>query len=291
MYCYQAYGLGIHSQFNIFDFPTVEAARDVLIQKDIIPSIGVEDETIRPYLRISTNETILSAEEVGLFQIREGNEIIIDPSQKANYPLLLRYLVGPAIAILLYQRGRLILHASSVSINGKGVLFMGGSGTGKSSTAAAFLSSKNAFIVDDVASIDIEDNDAWIYPGFPQIKLDDESAKLLARSPHFHYMDNIEGKRSFYINSVSETGKIALKHIYVLLNGDQVKIERLKAQKAIIEIVRHSIPPSVVRMDNAEHLAKCLNLITQVPVSGLWRSNSLNNIEEIVSRVNDDINT
>ena len=95
----------------------------------------------------------------------------------------------------------------------------------------------------------------------------------------------VNDKKNFLINDGLCTGKVELRHVYVLMSGDRVKIERLDSQRAMIEIIRNSIPPSVVNLDKAGHLSRCLKLINRVPVSGLWRQNSLIGLQELVTLV------
>lgn len=66
------------------------------------------------------------------------------------------FLLGTAFGVLLYQRGRIVLHASAVLVGGAAVLFCGKSGAGKS-TIAAFLNERGyAHVTDDVCCIEFD---------------------------------------------------------------------------------------------------------------------------------------
>lgn len=63
------------------------------------------------------------------------------------------YALGPVIAIALHLQGAVLVHASSVILNGKAVLFAGASGSGKSTTAAILHRLGYAILSDDITEI------------------------------------------------------------------------------------------------------------------------------------------
>jgi hypothetical protein len=66
---------------------------------------------------------------------------------------LAAYALGPVIAIALHQQGAVLVHASSVVMNGKAILFAGPSGSGKSTTAAILHRLGYAVLSDDVTEV------------------------------------------------------------------------------------------------------------------------------------------
>ncbi len=286
MFSYQAYGLGIHSEFKLFQLLTVDIEQDVLIRKDQLNIGTINGQFVNSYLRLSPEESILFFEGIGKFLVREGHEIIVEPAPGVNQILLQRFLVGAVMATLLYQRGKLVLHGSAVSLNGQGVLFLGGPGAGKSSLAATHLSHGHLFVVDDVAAIEIENGFAWIYPGFPQIKLGDEIANLVTRdNDQYVLMDDLEDKQHFRINFGMCQEKVPLRTIYVLKGDDHVQINGLTKREAIIELIRYSIPTSVVKLTATRHFEQCFGLIQEVNVYSLHRSNTLTDLHQLVNLV------
>ena len=63
-------------------------------------------------------------------------------------------LLGPIIGFVLHLRGTPCLHASAVAIDGRAVAFLGHSGAGKSTTAAAFIRRGFRALTDDVLALD-----------------------------------------------------------------------------------------------------------------------------------------
>ena len=64
----------------------------------------------------------------------------------------------------------LVIHASAIEINNEVILFIGRSGSGKSSLSASFHNKYN-FITEDIACIEFKDNNLFVRPGPPLIKL------------------------------------------------------------------------------------------------------------------------
>jgi hypothetical protein len=63
-------------------------------------------------------------------------------------------VLGPIIGFVLHLRGTPCLHASAVAVDGRAVAFLGHSGAGKSTTAAAFVRRGFRALTDDVLALD-----------------------------------------------------------------------------------------------------------------------------------------
>jgi hypothetical protein len=93
----------------------------------------------------------------------DGSEFLVDRAGTrvwarwpANLPIgeILVCLFGPIIGFVLHLRGTPCLHASAVVIDGRAVAFLGHSGAGKSTMAAAFVRRGFAALTDDVLALD-----------------------------------------------------------------------------------------------------------------------------------------
>lgn len=286
MYSYRAYGLGIHSEFLLFDLPVQFAAQDVTIRKKRIQLGPVEADVPYPYLKLTLQEAVFALDGVGRFRVSDGCRIDVDPDSEADPAQLQGNLLGNALAVLLYQRKRLLLHASVVSINRRGVAFLGDSGAGKSSIAAAFLAKGYKLLVDDLASIDMVENSAWVDPGFPYIKLSNDALGLFASNPEqLVFMEEVDEKKSYLIEELSNGNRIALERIFVIKSGVEVGLEPFNAQQALLELMRYSIPPSMVRLNHVAHFKRCIELIRIIQVQGIKRPLSLAHLSDLVTKV------
>jgi hypothetical protein len=120
---------------------------------------------------------------VGLFEVREGREIEIQPDAGVPEASLRTILLGACLSILMHQRQLFVLHCSAVRTERGAVVFAGRSGTGKSTLVSAFLARGYRILADDMLALTINESlEVVALPGFPQVKLWADSAKALGRS-------------------------------------------------------------------------------------------------------------
>lgn len=89
-------------------------------------------------------------------------------------------LADAAIPRCLATMGRHVLHGSSVAIDGKAVLFLGASGAGKSTTAAAMVAAGAELVTDDAAPLLAgPDGSILVVPSQTNLRLYEHSAEVL----------------------------------------------------------------------------------------------------------------
>lgn len=116
---------------------------------------------------------------------------------RMNYPASSEFedvaaiLAGPVLGFAMRLLGVFCLHASVVAIAGHALALVAPSGGGKSTTAAALASRGHAVISDDVLALRIERNRVVVRPGFPRLRLCNDSMEALqeygaclATTPH-----------------------------------------------------------------------------------------------------------
>lgn len=86
------------------------------------------------------------------------------------------YFLGPIIGAVLRMRGVMCLHASAVAINNRAVAFVGVSGAGKSTTAAAFAKLGYHVLSDDILALTDYQDGFLVRPAYPRVRLWPESA-------------------------------------------------------------------------------------------------------------------
>ena len=233
----------------------------------------------------SAHEAVLSWDDIGTFVIRNGNEIVINPAPDVQEQLLRTFLLGPVLAVLLRQRGFLVLHASAVMVRRLVLLFMGGSGWGKSTLAAALCRQGYGLLSDDVTAIDMNTHHATVLPGYPQVKLWPDSAKAIGQDPELLPKLYSDGdKRVCRTDSSFCHEPLPLARAYVLSEGSSLQITELEPQAALVEVVRHS---SRVRQLPSEvapaHLQQCAKLVNSVPLSRLTVPRSFTLLSTVAS--------
>ena len=89
------------------------------------------------------------------------------------------YLMGPILGFVLRLRGHTCLHASVINIDDQAVALVGPGGSGKSTTAAAFVELGFPILTDDVAAITLENGSCSIQPAYPHVRLWPQAVKML----------------------------------------------------------------------------------------------------------------
>lgn len=179
-----------------------------------------------------------------------GTSILLQPSAACDPGDLVLYLLGTCFAILLQQRGRVVLHASAVAVGDRAMLFCGASGMGKS-TMAAMLSDRGfPLLNDDVCNLSPgEDGSYAVYP-------DGRMLKLWARSvDHLQWTatDSARVRRDaekFYM----APARVDLKPrsvggVYMLHAAEQgaaPTLERLNAAESMAQLPANSYRPALV---------------------------------------------
>ena len=296
MFSYYAYGLGIHSEIAIPEFIEGSTQKDITITVDknaaITDYLGTEVIEQPWALRLTREKAIVYVRETGVFLIDNGNKIVFIPAPEAERQVARFYIVGTVMAILLYQRQFLVLHGSVINVDGEAVIFLGNSGDGKSSTAAALYAAGYNLINDDVAPITIEDRRVILQPGFPQIKMSRATADALAYDfdslPLIHPKEEKRGYRPQH-NFLRQP--LTVKRIYVLEYGVDFASTPIAASIAVMELSRHSRPTTLYHRGDALHFFQCANLVKEQTIYRLTRPKNLALLPQIAEFVATDLAT
>lgn len=288
MFSYLAYGLGLHSTLPLPEFLPAEAGCDVLIQVEEGIPLPADTPVEQSYLKVTAEEACLYFRGVGVFVVRGGRQITVRPLPGVEAQALRLYLVGTVMAILLYQRGLLVLHASTVEVEGGAVAFLGESGWGKSSLAAALHCRGHGVIADDVTAVRL--SPAEVFPAFPQFKLSLEAADVLGYDRgSLLVLHPAEEKRAYRSPGEFSSAPLPLRRLYVLSWGALCELEPLGPQEAVIELVRNSYPTRFLCPAGALHFLQCTRLVREVPVHRLKRPRSLPGLPALASLIEEDL--
>jgi hypothetical protein len=285
MYSYTAYNLCIHSEICLPELTVCEGSPDVIVRLGNLDNIG--KETL-DYGR----QVLGELPGVGRLFIEDGRQITAELAPGVDESVLPANILGSGMSVLLGQRGLLVLHASSVAINGKAVAFMGSSGWGKSTLAAAFHAQGYPVLSDDVLPIQTDGEQPLVLPAFPQFKLAPEAAMSLGHDPaSLSALFPNAAKLSYKFTHGFHQTPLPLQRIYVLGMGTHHKITRLHPQEIFPELVCHSrsrsalISPEFV----AAHLRQCTKVIQKVSFCRFIRQPSLADLPYLVKLVENDL--
>src|SRR3569833_489545 len=204
MYRYSGFSLQIHSQLELPEFPPGAGEADVAIR--------LGEARCMDALATIDDEKVFS-ERAGAFHIRKGREIIVDLLPDAHFGSVRTLLAGRFFGYLLRQRGYLALHASAVAVGGNAVLFLGESGAGKSTMAAAFHTRGHQVLADDVAAVRVMGAGPELLPAWPGVRLLDDSREAIGAQDPTEFLTD----KYLYRNGRSAPySSIPLKRIYAL---------------------------------------------------------------------------
>lgn len=277
-YSYRAYGLSIRSDLPIPEFIPAEPHPD--------PDIEIRLVSNYPKLSFqwSPDEVILPVSAVALFRAQAGRTVTVYPAPAVEAGLLRLYLIGLVMGILLYQRGRLVLHAGAVLIEGEAVAFVGRSGQGKSSLVAALHRQGCPVIADDVLPVNLAGDRPLVSAGYPHLKLDDVIANLL-QYPRGQPLPSPQEKWIYGAEAGFEQKPTPLGRLYFLTEGNAPRIEPLPAQEKFLELVRHSYPTRFGQPGGQTHLEQCVALARQTPILRLHRGPSSARLPDLAAMI------
>ncbi|MEL6928571.1 MAG: serine kinase [Cyanobacteria bacterium J06600_6] len=295
MFSYFAYGLNISSDIALPEFKAVDLSHydlKITLDQTLRVSDLLADELLdkAATIQLSRTKATVYVRGTGMFIVENGDLIRVIPDGQPSELLLRFYLAGTILAIALYQRNFLVLHASAVKINGGAVAFLGVSGEGKSSTAAAFVTHGHSLITDDVAPINFATDPYTISPGFPQVKLGEAMAQALGYEyERLHAVHTFKEKRALKPLKGFSLAPVPLKRIYVLQTAAEFAIAPIKASIAVTEIARHSRPTTLYHSGDATHFFQCADLVKRHQVYRLSRPKDLSLIPDLIQLVEQDL--
>lgn len=271
MFSSVAYGLGIRSVIHLPELPSGGMVADVVIRFGKAERLPSESADPDRSFQMTPEGTRLFWKEVGTFVVREGREIMIDPAPAVEEQVLRLFILGPALAVLLHQRGLLVLHASSAMVHGTAVAFVGGSGSGKSTLAAVLHAAGHGVVADDVTVIQCDRGRPLVLPGVSQLKLWPDIVRALGEDPQtLPRLHHCVEKRAYRIVPGSPATPLPLNRVFVLAAGVVRLIEPLRAPEALVELLRHSYCARLLQIHQAAtHFFQCASLISSVPIRRL----------------------
>jgi hypothetical protein len=291
MYKYKAYGLSIDSEISLPKLLTNDSNADVKIYFQKLDNDNFNSHISGKNFKVTNDATYLFFKNSPLIKIYDGNKILINPSVDIDKNLLRDLILGTSFAILRHQQGLLVLHASSVNIDGHSVVFLGDTGQGKSTTAFALNRRGYPLVSDDVLPLQVFENDSpLVYPAYPGLKLSSEV--LLKNGYGKNKFKNSQESRK-YLLDVNEfsSDSIPIKKIYILKRGMNFDVKKISPQNAIIELINNSFCfPSFNNLEKSSNLLQCANVVKNVPIKTLFIKNSLDMMPELIKTVENDFN-
>jgi len=238
LYFYSAYGFGIKSDIPLPGFIRIPK-EDTKVSIHLAP---VPPPQISPKEGVSiyklSNGLTINWRGVASYKITQGREIIITPESEAKSisKLKAQPFYGMAIAAILHQQQHVVLHGSTVEINGKALVLLGNKGMGKSTLTAALLSEGHNFICDDVTALLMDDPSAiQVLPGIPRLRLWADAVRAIGHTPdELSLVSPILPKHILPVHEQFKNEHIPLQTIIILDHGDTIALHEMKAPEKML---------------------------------------------------------
>lgn len=288
MFKYRAYGLVLESDVELPELLADSGSTDVIVR------IGTLDE-VSSLSHFDESRVVGELPGIAKVAIQHGKEILIAPFPDVTEESLRPNVLGGCMAIIMQQRGCLVLHASCVDIGGRAIAFLGPSGAGKSTLAAAFNRAGYPLLTDDVLPVDLlrkNNGKPTVIPSFARIKLWPETLQALSLQDT-KAIPIYKGAQKFscWIPESKNTSPLPLERIYVLKKGENHAILPFSDQAAFAAFIEHrrSAQGMVSLNFKSKLLYQATQLIEQVTVKQFIRRPSLEALPELVKMVEADL--
>lgn len=278
VYRYRAYGLSMESDLELPGLPPdPKTGHDtVLIQAESLaepPDPASDSKWIEPQV------ARLYWADIGQFEISGGARIHhrIHDDCRANPGAFVQALLGPAMGLLLQQRGQYPLHASAIEFAGGALALLGDSGAGKSTLAQGLVGEGFRLITDDIAALRREAGETLVEPGLGALRLWPETLAGASMSeddwPRLHQETD---KRRVEVAQLP-LDACALRAAVVLEFGEHIGIEQLASAEALMAFSRNIYYPELT-LDAGQGpgiFAQAADLLEGVAVYRLTRPRDL----------------
>lgn len=221
-------------------------------------------------------------------------------------------LLGAVLGHVLRLRNVICLHASVVEIADRAIALVGESGSGKSTTAAAFALRGYSVLSDDIAALTWMEQQFWVQPGYPALRLWSPSLDALQVSTSkLRRVANRWDKRLLDLNTQIENDTnsstatqpkpqsftahpLPLSAVYVLTERDphltQVRIDPLTPIAALHQLLTHAYGRAILSRSGQQAELQHLTRIAQtLPIRKLYRPDDLHQLDHLCAAITHDL--
>lgn len=191
-------------------------------------------------------------------------------------------LLTHPMGLYFFKRKNYVLHSSAININNKAFVFMGLSGSGKSSVIASLLN-YGEMITEDISKIQFIDNSAFVFPSIPVIKL----SKDILDYHKFEILDEFDlagdmrNRKGYVVNNFDRTNSpVKISACFVLNEENSNEILKVDADFAFRNLLMNSfsaIPKNECIKSETMLLENISSFIKCIPIYRLPRQKNYSN--------------
>ncbi len=250
------------------------------------------------YAPLADGRSYVRGFDMGEFLIAaDGSTVVCHREPGMSYESFQVYLLGQALSFALLKRGFEPLHATAVVVDGRAVAFLGASGVGKSTLAAAFVRSGYRVLTDDVLVVQETGGRMMAHPGPTRLKLFSSTARRLAADvTGAVQMNGVTTKLVIPLNDAHvHAGAVPLGAIYDVAlpagkpGSQKLALTPLSRRHAAMALVRSGFNQRYVNRDRlSRQFAASVAVAEQIPVKTLSYPRVLKSLPQVVQAVAQD---
>ena len=274
---YTVFGLRVRSSI-VLPFARPFSPMD---EADIVVRVGATPPTLAGSVRgrhghweATANAFLLKVHQIARILVSNGRDVVVEPLAGDDREVA-HIVAGSVFSALLHQRGASAFHASAVQTQSGAVMFLGHSGSGKSSLAAAMVDQGLRLLADDLTGIVLQDGRTVALPGTARVRLQADSLDML--NWQLQPADSTRPLFGKYPVAVERfhAAPLELHAVYVLTPGDQsgIAIEDLPSLAAFKALWQHTYRKAYIHGIGAmpAHFRVLKTVSKQVPVRRVTR--------------------
>ena len=233
----------------------------------------------------------------GLFEFLvspDGRTIACHPLERSRPESFETYLLGQVLSCALVRQHHEPLHATSVVVNGGAVAFLGVSGQGKSTLAAAFLGAGYRLLTDDLLLIRDIGGILCGFPGPPRIKLFPEVAQRFLPAEALLAPMNPESNKQIIAlpSSAAYAAPVPIHALFVLDGMDEgrLNITSLTRASSCVALLGSTFNKRLVDADRLRRqFAAATAWTAKIPVKRLRYGWSMDFVDDVVRAIVSDV--
>jgi hypothetical protein len=196
-------------------------------------------------------------------------------------------VLGPGLAVALLQRGEILLHSSAFVLDGEGVAIAAVSGGGKSSLATALYLGGRALVADDTLLLRPKDEETFVVPAYPLIKLWPDAAEALGLDPEeLERAEPAPGKLLLPATDGFPEDQVPLRCVVALEYDDMEGVDELRGADAVATLVGNTYGLSALRaMGRLEDHLQAMTDVARTARIIRLRNRKDRSIEEVADRI------
>jgi hypothetical protein len=221
----------------------------------------------------------------------DGRRIVGFPAPNISDATVEHLYLNQVLPLALSRSGKLVVHACAVEVNGSALVFMGDTGRGKSTLAAAFAIAEYRFLSDDCLVVAAEGGEFFALPSHPSIRLwSDSHGRLLnsdaAIAPPVSYTSKgrfLAGNGLAYCDEARP-----LRAAYVLGAGEAISIDirKLSGANSLVALATNAfVLDTEDRPKIAAHFQVLAQLANEIPCFQLDYPRNFADLPQVIDAI------